>query len=698
MSNDMAINKKADVRDVSDGRLALKELDPFKDFHGGLDLELRWVGPPGERKRLVRGKFSRCGKRYGLYERDRVKSNSYLDNPSFLVQRFNPRLTRMLDVFSDMGTEVEIQGRYTDASVPVLYVTDFVITSLDGQSGHYGSDDRNLTRKSMLTRRIITTLLQDPEERISQRAEKIQLHVSEYRLWFECCREIYPPAIRKWAEDSFQQLSDQIFDSTLKKHITNSLGHILSVDWDVKPLELPGVNEVKEILDRELFGLEDVKTRIMEIVARIRHGGGYPRYGILINGPAGVGKTSIMKAIVHIFNLPTIDLDFTSVTSRMDLVGSQRVFSNAIPGRFAEKVYEAGTGNLLITINELDKAGAHERDEGSPAEALLSLLDGFGFRDEYIQLRLPTAGMIVIATCNNAELISRPLLNRFYRIDVPGYTPAEKKQILTNYTLPRLREDMKIPRETVDFTDEALDMLVERYANLSDIRELERCAERLLCHFLLRKETDGIDRMVYSSREVEEVLGPSRVLEKRMAPTPGLVFSAGCCEGRPVVFPVEASVTPGTGNFEVLNAGPLVEGQCRAAYLCLRNEMDSMDFSTLDITVMLPRTIPFMEGNYVGVAAYAAMVSALFKDVGFIRNKAFLGGCDLFGNISMDTNDSDALLRMLSQSGLDTVYAPLGLSAQVRSGGTGSVTVVEGVDVHTLMMTAFDLRGSRTEW
>ena len=83
---------------------------------------------------------------------------------------------------------------------------------------------------------------------------------------------------------------------------------------------------------------------------------------------------------------------------------------------------------------------------------------------------------------------------------------------------------------------------------------------------------------------------------------------------------------------------------------------------------------------------------------GHVACTVFLGGCDLFGNISMDTNDSDALLRMLSQSGLDTVYAPLGLSAQVRSGGTGSVTVVEGVDVHTLMMTAFDLRGSRTEW
>ena len=253
-----------------------------------------------------------------------------------------------------------------------------------------------------------------------------------------------------------------------------------------------------------------------------------------------------------------------------------------------------------------------------------------------------------------------------------------------------------MPEEMVQFSDKALDLLVDSYTNISDVRELERCVRRLLAHFLLVKELRGTGSMEYTPEEVERVLGPAKLVKRTLAAAPGLAFSACLYMGGAEVFPVEAKVSSGVGRFLVINTNGCLVNQCRAAYECLRSKMPEVDFSALDVTVLLPDFSPGDKENYVGVAAYAAMVSAICDDVGYVKDKAFLGSCDLFGNICMDTNDSDALIRALAHAGLTTVYAPLGMSSRLRCVEDCSVTAIEGEDVHTLVSMAYDLRKGRT--
>lgn len=188
------------------------------------------------------------------------------------------------------------------------------------------------------------------------------------------------------------------------------------------------------------------------------------------------------------------------------LTGSSRIYSNARPGRIMEAFTRAGSSNIVFIINELDKADA-EKDTGSSGDVLLTLLDNLGFTDVYMECAIPTEGVYPIATANDRSRISGPLLSRFSVIEIPDYTPSEKKTIFWNYSLPKVLLRMGMRPGEVKLTDDAVDFIIDRFSASTGCRELEQAAEHLAGNALYRIETEHLDTVTYDAAAAEGLFG-----------------------------------------------------------------------------------------------------------------------------------------------------------------------------------------------
>ncbi len=251
--------------------------------------------------------------------------------------------------------------------------------------------------------------------------------------------------------------------------------------------------------------MERVKQRIIETIIQINRTHTLPAYGILLIGPAGTGKSQIAYAIARILKLPWTTLDMSSINDPEQLTGSSRVYANAKPGIIMEAFAAAGESNLVFIINELDKA-ASGKGNGNPADVLLTLLDNLGFTDNYIECNVPTVGVYPIATANEKDQISAPIMSRFAVIDIPDYTPEEKKIIFSRFALPKILKRMSLRQDECTVTDEGLDVIIELYSNTSGIRDLEQAAEHIAANALYQIEVNHVKEVVFDGEAVRALL------------------------------------------------------------------------------------------------------------------------------------------------------------------------------------------------
>ena len=279
---------------------------------------------------------------------------------------------------------------------------------------------------------------------------------------------------------------------------------LTSLQWKGNYFEAIDPVEARRILDEELYGMERVKQRIMETIIQINRTHTLPAYGLLLVGPAGTGKSQIAYAVARILKLPWTTLDMSSINDPEQLTGSSSISANAKPGIIMEAFSMAGESNLVFIINELDKA-ASGKGNGNPADVLLTLLDNLGFTDNYMECTVPTFGVYPIATANDKDQISAPLMSRFAVIDIPDYTPEEKKIIFSRFALPKVLKRIGLQANECTITEEGLDAVVEIYSNTSGIRDLEQAAEHLAANALYQIEVDGLTEVVFDAEKVKKL-------------------------------------------------------------------------------------------------------------------------------------------------------------------------------------------------
>ncbi len=320
-----------------------------------------------------------------------------------------------------------------------------------------------------------------------------------------CAGKTLPDNIRLWARRNLAVARSKEVSPEERRHAQRALSIMMNIQWKGNYFQSIDPDEARRILDEELYGMEKVKQRIIETIIQINRTHTLPAYGLLLAGPAGTGKSQVAYAVARILALPWTTLDMSSINDAEQLTGSSRVYSNAKPGIIMEAFSLAGESNLVFIINELDKATAGS-GHGNPADVLLTLLDNLGFTDNYMECTIPTFGVYPIATANDKSRISAPLMSRFAVIDIPDYSPEEKKIIFSKFSLPKVLRRMGMKSEECIVREEGLDVIVERYRETTGVRDLEQAAEHLAANALYRIETQHVSRVEYDAEGVRAVL------------------------------------------------------------------------------------------------------------------------------------------------------------------------------------------------
>ena len=320
-----------------------------------------------------------------------------------------------------------------------------------------------------------------------------------------CAGRTLPENVRLWARRNLAVARSHEVTPEERRHAQRALSIMMNIQWKNNYFESIDPEEARRILDEELYGMERVKQRIIETIIQINRTHTLPAYGLLLVGPAGTGKSQIAYAVARILKLPWTTLDMSSINDPEQLTGSSRIYSNAKPGIIMEAFSMAGESNLVFIINELDKASSG-KGNGNPADVLLTLLDNLGFTDNYMECMIPTVGVYPIATANDKDQISAPLMSRFAVIEIPDYTPKEKKIIFSRFALPKILKRMGLREEECVVTDEALDAVIEKFANTSGIRDLEQAAEHMAANALYQIEVNHVSKVVFQADMVRDLL------------------------------------------------------------------------------------------------------------------------------------------------------------------------------------------------
>ena len=320
-----------------------------------------------------------------------------------------------------------------------------------------------------------------------------------------CAGRTLPDNIRLWARRNLAVARSREVSPEERRHAQRALSIMMNIQWKSNYFESIDPDEARRILDEELYGMERVKQRIIETIIQINRTHTLPAYGLLLIGPAGTGKSQIAYAVARILKLPWTTLDMSSINDSKQLTGSPRIYANAKPGIIMEAFSMAGASNLVFIINELDKANSG-KGNGNPADVLLTLLDNLGFTDNYMECMIPTGGVYPIATANDRDRISAPLMSRFAVIDIPDYTAEEKKVIFSRFSLPKVLKRMHMEESECIITEGALEAIIQRYSNTSGIRDLEQAAEHIAANALYQIEVNHVEKVEYTREMVEELL------------------------------------------------------------------------------------------------------------------------------------------------------------------------------------------------
>jgi ATP-dependent Lon protease len=402
--------------------------------------------------------------------------------------------------------------------------------------------------------------------------------------------------------------------------IRTYLDWLIELPWkapEPKPIDIP---EARRILDEDHFGLEKIKTRIVEYLAvrKLAPNGKAPI--LCFAGPPGVGKTSLGQSIARAMDRPFVRVSLGGVHDEAEIRGHRRTYVGALPGNIVQGIRKAGSRGCVMMLDEIDKMGRGV--QGDPSAAMLEVLDpeqNATFRDNYLGVPFDLSRVAFIATANMLETIPGPLRDRMEIISLAGYTEGEKLQIAERYLVRRQLEANGLAPEQAGIETEALRRIIRDYTREAGVRSLEREIGRALRHAAVRVAEGGAATVRIDAGDLAEVLGPPR-FENEVAmrtSVPGVATGlAWTPVGGDILF-IEATRSPGKGAFILTGQlGDVMRESAQAALSLVKNRAASLGlepklFETGDVHVHVPAGATPKDGPSAGVAMYVALASLL---------------------------------------------------------------------------------------
>ncbi len=326
----------------------------------------------------------------------------------------------------------------------------------------------------------------------------------------------------------------------------NYLDWLTILPWGKYSKDSFNLEKARRVLDRDHYGLEDVKDRILEFIAVGKMKGDISGSILCLVGPPGVGKTSIGHSIAEALGRRFYRFSLGGMRDEAEIKGHRRTYIGAMPGKFIQAMKSAGTANSVLMLDEIDKIGASFH--GDPASALLEVLDpeqNSAFRDHYLDVPFDLSNVLFIATANQLDTIPAPLLDRMEVIRLSGYILKEKVEIARRYLVPKALASHGLQKGQVSIRRDALETIVDDYAREAGVRGLENRIKKIMRRAALEFATGKAEKIAIGRRDLQKYLGkPVFIEEEVFENLPGVVTGLAWTSMGGATLQIEATAVP----------------------------------------------------------------------------------------------------------------------------------------------------------
>lgn len=476
-----------------------------------------------------------------------------------------------------------------------------------------------------------------------------------------------PEDVEERALRELKRLNQQNPQAAEAGVIRTYLETMVDLPWSVQTEDNLDLQHVRDVLDADHYSLDDVKERIVEYVAVRKLAGNNMRGAIInLNGPPGVGKTSIASSVARAMGRKMVRISLGGVRDEAEIRGHRRTYIGALPGRIIRALRDVQTRNPVIVLDEIDKVGSDWR--GDPSSALLEVLDpeqNSNFTDHYLEVPFDLSQVIFITTSNQKQNIPAPLYDRMESIDMQGYIEDEKVEIAQRHLLPKQIEAHGMGDE-IDITleDEALRQMIRHYTREAGVRQLERTIGTMVRKIAVRVASEETGPFVITTAAVEEHLGPEKFTfglaeeKDEIGVSTGLAVSGVGGD----VLAIEVSLSEGTGKVQLTGSlGDVMRESAQAAltYARANAKQLGLEVSTFDksnIHIHVPAGATPKDGPSAGIALATAIISA-FTNRPVRRTVAMTGEVTLRGKV-LAIGGLKGKTIAAHRAGIDTVILP----------------------------------------
>ena len=417
-----------------------------------------------------------------------------------------------------------------------------------------------------------------------------------------------------------QRMNPAAMEYTVHMHYLETM---VELPWNEFTSDNFNMKRAQKILDRDHYGLDKIKERIIEYLAVLKLKGDMKSPILCFVGPPGVGKTSLGKSIARAIGRKYVRMSLGGLRDEAEIRGHRKTYVGAMPGRIIQNLKKAGSSNPVFVLDEVDKVG-YKTFSGDPSSALLEVLDpeqNNSFYDNYLELEYDLSNIMFIATANSLASIQPALLDRMEVIDLSGYIVEEKQEIAKRHLIPKQLEAHGLKKGQLRFSKKVLEQIIQDYTRESGVRSLEKTIAKLARararDIVLGNESGSS----LSTEDIERILGASKysreqtILKGLAGVMTGLAWTYS---GGEVMF-VEVSLSKGKGNLSLTgNLGDVMKESATLAYEYLKSHAEQLgiepeSFQNYNVHMHVPEGATPKDGPSAGITMFSAMASAFTR-------------------------------------------------------------------------------------
>lgn len=553
-----------------------------------------------------------------------------IDSPTFLVNFISSNMNADVSKKQEMLEEMDMKKRvmmvleHLTLEVQMLEmrneIQNKVKKDLDRQQREYFLHQQMRTIQDELGDNPQIQDVRDMEDR------------AEKKKWTKTVEKLFFKELEK-----LQRMNPQGAEYTVQ---LNYLDMLLDLPWGEYTKDNLDLKRAEKILDRDHFGLEKVKERILEYLAVLKIKGNMKSPILCFYGPPGVGKTSLGKSIAEALGRKYIRMSLGGLHDEAEIRGHRKTYIGAMPGRIMQNLKKAETSNPVFVLDEVDKLG--RSNHGDPSSALLEVLDpeqNYAFYDNYVETEFDLSKVMFIATANSLSTIQGPLRDRMEIIEVNGYTIEEKIEIAKRHLLPKQISEHGISKKDISVDKKIWEKVIEEYTNESGVRGLDKLTAKIVRNRARQIAMEESYEVKITEEDIFKFLGAGRNRTKYdnndvAGVVTGLAWTS---VGGDILF-IESSITKGKGKLTLTgNLGDVMKESAVIALEYLKSNSDKLNlkqevFDNHNVHVHVPEGATPKDGPSAGITMLTSL-SSLFTQRKVKKNLAMTGEITLRGDV-----------------------------------------------------------------